>query len=378
MRFLHLSDLHIGRRLNGFSLLEDQRTVLGQAVKLAEECDAVLLAGDLYDNPQPPAEAIRVVSDFLVALRGLGKPVFAVSGNHDAPEQVAYCHELLGRCGVFLSPAFDGALHGHTLRDAYGEVRVWLMPFLRPSAVRPYFENVRTFEDAVRAALSTVAREPDMRHVLVAHQYVTGAATCDSEILSLGGTDQVGASLFDGFDYVALGHLHSPQKLCGGRVRYCGSPLKYSLSEERQRKAALVVDLGPEGLRGVEEHPFAPLRDLRTVRGALKDLTEPECFSEDYVYAELTDEEALADPVGALRITYPNLIGMRVRNSRTNDGLAQAEAEVEAAERRTPLEHFTAFYQMQNNGTPPDERRLRVMRQVIEEAEAKRHEAGQA
>lgn len=155
MRFLHLSDLHIGRRLNGFSLLEDQRTVLGQAVKLAEECDAVLLAGDLYDKPQPPAEAIRVVSDFLVALRGLGKPVFAVSGNHDAPEQVAYCHELLGRCGVFLSPAFDGALHGHTLLDAYGEVRVWLMPFLRPSAVRPYFENVRTFEDAVRAALST-------------------------------------------------------------------------------------------------------------------------------------------------------------------------------------------------------------------------------
>ena len=138
MRFLHLSDLHIGRRLNGFSLLEDQRTVLGQAVKLAEECDAVLLAGDLYDKPQPPAEAIRVVSDFLVALRGLGKPVFAVSGNHDAPEQVAYCHELLGRCGVFLSPAFDGALHGHTLRDAHGEVRVWLMPFfasLRRTAI---------------------------------------------------------------------------------------------------------------------------------------------------------------------------------------------------------------------------------------------------
>lgn len=219
MRFLHLSDLHIGRRLNGFSLLEDQRAVLGQAVKLAEECDAVLLAGDLYDKPQPPAEAIRVVSDFLVALRGLGKPVFAVSGNHDAPEQVAYCHELLGRCGVFLSPAFDGALHGPYPARAYGEVRVWLMPFLRPSAVRPYFENVRTFEDAVRAALSTVAREPHMRHVLVAHQYVTGAATCDSEILSLGGTDQVGASLFDGFDYVRWA-ICIPRKSCaaGGCV----------------------------------------------------------------------------------------------------------------------------------------------------------------
>lgn len=377
MRFLHLSDLHIGRRLNGFSLLDDQRAVLRQAVELAGECDAVLLAGDLYDKPQPPAEAIRAVSDFLVALRKLEKPVFAVSGNHDAPEQVAYCRELLGRCGVFLSPAFDGVLHSHVLQDAYGEVCVWLMPFLRPSAVRPYFENVHTFEDAVRAALSAAAREPGMRHVLVAHQYVTGAATCDSETLSLGGADQVNVSLFEGFDYVALGHLHSPQKLCGGRVRYCGSPLKYSLSEEHQRKAALLVDLGPEGLRGVEERPFAPLRDLRTVRGQLRDLTAPECFSEDYVYAELTDEEALADPVGALRISYPNLIGMRVRNSRTNDGLAQAEAEVEAAERRTPLEHFTAFYQAQNNGVLPDERRMAVMRQVIEEAEAMRHAAGQ-
>lgn len=360
------------------SLLDDQRAVLAQAVEMASQCDAVLLAGDLYDKPQPAAEAIGVVSDFLVALRNLEKPVFAVSGNHDSPEQVAYCRELLGRCGVFLSPAFDGALHGHTLRDAHGEVRVWLMPFLRPSTVRPYFENVRTFEDAVRAALSTVVREPGVRQVLVGHQYVTGAAVCDSETLSLGGADQVSAALFEGFDYVALGHLHSPQRLCGGRVRYCGSPLKYSLSEERQRKAALLVDLGPEGLRGVEERPFAPLRDLRTVRGTLQALTAPECYSEDYVYAELTDEEALADPIGALRVTYPNLIGMRVRNSRTNDGLAQAEAEVEAAEKRTPLEHFTAFYEAQNNGVPPDERRLAVMRQVIEEAEAMRHAAHQA
>lgn len=378
MRFLHLSDLHIGRRLSGISLLDDQRAVLAQAVEMAGECDAVLLAGDLYDKPQPPAEAIRAVSDFLVALRRLEKPVFAVSGNHDAPEQVAYCRELLDRCGVFLSPAFDGRLYGHTLRDAHGEVRVWLMPFLRPSAVRPYFEDVRTFEDAVRAALSTAVREPGVRHVLVAHQYVTGAATCDSETLSLGGADQVSASLFEGFDYVALGHLHSPQKLCGGRVRYCGSPLKYSLSEERQRKAALLVDLGPEGLRGVEERPFVAPHDLRTAQGALAQLTAPECASEDYVYAELTDEEALADPIGALRITYPNLIGMRVRNSRTNNGMAQAEAEVEAAERRTPLEHFTAFYEAQNNGVAPDERRLAVMRQVIEEAEVMRHAAHQA
>ena len=208
MRFLHLSDLHVGRRLSGLSLLEDQRVVLGQAVEMAGDCDAVLLAGDLYDKPQPSAEAIRVMSDFLVSLRRLGKPVFAVSGNHDAPEQVAYCRELLGECGVFLSPVFDGALRRHVLRDAYGAVEVYLMPFLRPSAVRPFFGEVRTFEDAVRAALSTVAPASDARRVLVAHQYVRGGVTCDSELLSLGGADEVSAALFDGFDYVALGHLH--------------------------------------------------------------------------------------------------------------------------------------------------------------------------
>ena len=375
MRFLHLSDLHVGRRLSGLSLLEDQRAVLGQAVKMAGDCDAVLLAGDLYDKPQPSAEAIRVMSDFLVSLRRLGKPVFAVSGNHDAPEQVAYCRELLGECGVFLSPVFDGALRRHVLRDAYGAVEVYLMPFLRPSAVRPFFGEVRTFEDAVRAALSTVAPASDARRVLVAHQYVRGGVTCDSELLSLGGADEVSAALFDGFDYVALGHLHSPQRLSGGRVRYCGSPLKYSLSEERQRKAALVVELGAAGECAVTERPFSPLHELRTARGMLEALTAPECSSEDYVYAELTDEGALMDPVGALRLTYPNLIGMRFAAARSAEGVA--EAEVRDAERRTPLEHFSAFYEAQN-GQPPDERRLDVMRQVIGEAEAMGHASNPA
>ena len=375
MRFLHLSDLHVGRRLSGLSLLEDQRAVLGQAGEMAGDCDAGLLAGDLYDKPQPSAEAIRVMSDFLVSLRRLGKPVFAVSGNHDAPEQVAYCRELLGECGVFLSPVFDGALRRHVLRDAYGAVEVYLMPFLRPSAVRPFFGEVRTFEDAVRAALSTVAPASDARRVLVAHQYVRGGVTCDSELLSLGGADEVSAALFDGFDYVALGHLHSPQRLSGGRVRYCGSPLKYSLSEERQRKAALVVELGAAGECAVTERPVSPLHELRTARGTLEALTAPECSSEDYVYAELTDEGALMDPVGALRLTYPNLIGMRFAAARSAEGVA--EAEVRDAERRTPLEHFSAFYEAQN-GQPPDERRLDVMRQVIGEAEAMGHASNPA
>ena len=371
MRFLHLSDLHIGRRMNGFSLLEDQAHVLDQALELAGQADAVLLAGDLYDKAQPSAEAIRMMSGFLVRLSRLGKPVFAISGNHDSPEQVAYCRELLGECGVWMSPAFDGELSHHVLQDEWGEVRVWLMPFIRPASVKPYFAQVKTYEDAVRAALSTAQRNPAARHVLVAHQYVSGADVCESEMRLIGGLDQIGLSVFDGFDYVALGHLHSPQQMAQGRVCYAGSPLKYSLSEENQHKSALMVELGEKGQRTVSKHPFRPLRDVRTVTGRLADVAVPEKYSEDYVYAVLTDEELLLDPLGALRLTYPRLIGMRIRNSRSNEEAALVENA--DSENLTPMEHFVRFYALQNHDTSPDEARMKVMQQIIEKAEEMSH-----
>jgi len=371
MRFLHLSDLHIGRRLSGFSLLDDQREMLGQALKMAETCDAVLLAGDLYDKAQPSAEAVRLMGDFLVRLSRMGKPVFAVSGNHDSPEQVAYCRELLGECGVWTSPVFDGRLTCHTLQDEWGEVCVWLMPFVRPSSVRPFAPEVKTYEDAVRFALSTAKVDDGRRHVLVAHQYVSGAEPCDSELRLIGGVDQVSLSAFDGFDYVALGHLHSPQRLDGGRVCYAGSPLAYSLSEEKQRKAALMVTLERKGGLTVEATPFTPLHPLRTVEGTLAQVSDPALYSDDYVYAVLTDEGALMDPLGALRLTYPHLVGIRILNSRTNDEAAAIENV--QAEDLSPLEHFCAFYQAQNHQQPLDERRAQAMQRILEEAEAKRY-----
>ncbi len=371
MRFLHLSDLHIGRRLNGFHLLEDQTHVLKQALNMAKEADAVLLAGDLYDKAQPSAEAIRTVGDFLVRLSRLGKPVFAISGNHDSPEQVAYCRELLGESGVWMAQAFDGSLTPHVLHDEWGEVNVWLLPFIRPASVRPFFPHVKTYEDAVRAALSTANLKPDARHILVAHQYVSGADVCESEMRLIGGVDQISLSVFDGFHYTALGHLHSPQQMAGGRVCYAGSPMPYSLSEENQRKAALMVEIGPNGECCIEKRPFEPLRKLRTVTGLLADVAAPENHSDDYVYAVLVDEDVLLDPLGALRITYPRLLGMRIRNSRTNEEAAAVENS--DAENLSPIEHFQTFYALQNHETPPDERRLDVMRQIIQEAEEMRH-----
>lgn len=317
-----------------------------------------------------------MAGDFLVSLSRMHKPVFAVSGNHDSAEQVAYCRELLGEAGVFMSPVFDGTLARHTLEDAFGEVHIYLLPFLRPANVRPFFPEVRSYEDAVRAALSTVELDARARNVLVAHQYVGGAALCASETRLIGGIDQVSAEAFDGFDYVALGHLHSPQRLLGGRVRYCGSPLKYSLSEEKQKKAALVVELGEKGSLTVAQRPFSPLHELRTVRGELAEVAAPERYSEDFIYAELTDEAVLSDPLGALRLTYPNLVGMRIHNSRTNEEMREIEAA--DAEAFSPMEHFMTFYAAQNNLVPPDERRIRVMQSVIEEAEARLNETGQA
>ena len=371
MRFLHLSDLHIGRRLNGFQLLEDQAHILEQALQMAQEADAVLIAGDLYDKAQPSAEAIRMTGDFLVKLSRMGKPVFGVSGNHDSPEQVAYCRELLGECGVWMSPAFNGTLTPHVLKDEWGEVCVWLLPFIRPASIRPWFPQVKTYEDAVRSALSTAELRPDARHVLVAHQYVSGGEVCESEMRLIGGVDQISVGAFDGFDYVALGHLHSPQQMDGGRVCYAGSPMPYSLSEENQRKAALMVEVGTKGALTIEKKPFEPLHRMRTVTGTLAEVADPEKHSADYVYAVLTDEELLLDPLGALRMTYPRLMGMRIRNSRTNE--EAAEVENIDAENLTPLEHFQAFYALQNHDTPPDERRLEVMRRILEEAEEMRH-----
>lgn len=372
MKFLHMADLHIGRRLNGLSLMDDQKEMLAQAVQMAEQCDAVLLAGDLYDKAQPSAEAMRVMSDFLVALSRLNKPVFAVSGNHDSAEQVAYCRELLGQSGVFMSPAFEGALTRHVLNDACGEVHVWLMPFLRPASVRAFFPDVHTYQDAVRAALSTAELDQSARNVLVAHQYVSGAALCESETRLIGGVDEVSAELFSAFDYVALGHLHSPQRLGGGRVCYAGSPLKYSLSEERQQKGAWLVELCAKGELRRERLAFALPRELRTVRGALAEVAAPENRSEDYVYVELTDTKALIDPMGTLRLTYPNLIGMRLPAREGEADMAQT-ADAEAF---SPMEHFMAFYEAQT-GEKPDAKRLAVMRAILEEAEAKQHEATQ-
>ena len=355
MKLLHLSDLHIGKRVNECSMLEDQRYILEQIAQLAIErkVDGVLLAGDLYDKPVPPAEAVILLDTFFTALSQAGIPVFAISGNHDSPERLSFGARLLTGTGIYLSAVYQGPQEPVLLRDAYGEVAIYLLPYLKPALVRhsaPEAE-IATYQDAVSYALQQWTVPPSRRNVLVAHQFVTGGTTSESEEHSVGGLDQVSGELFDPFDYVALGHLHRAQSVGRPTLRYCGTPLKYSFSESGQEKSVTLVTLEEKGHVKIEAIPLCPMRDLREVRGTYETVTSRKFYQgmqvEDYLHVILTDEEDVPEAMGKLRTIYPNLLKLSYDNLRT-----QSTGDILGAERpeeKTPLALFQDLYQLQNN-----------------------------
>lgn len=355
MKFVHLSDLHLGKRVNGFSMLEDQRYILEQILCIIdqEQPEGVLIAGDVYDKSVPSAEAVSLLDDFLVRLAKNNLQVFLISGNHDSPERMAFGGRLMTDRGMHIAPVYNGTVLPLTLRDAFGPVNLYLLPFLKPAHVRAVFpdEEVQTYTDAMEVAIRAMKVNWEERNVLVTHQFVTGAARCDSEDLSVGGTDNVDGSVFDGFDYVALGHIHGPQQAGRPEVRYCGTPLKYSFSEAKQQKSVTVVELGKKGDVTVRTVPLTPLRDLLELRGTYEQLTfrdfyQGTSYQQDYVHITLTDEDDIPDGVNKLRIIYPNLMKLDYDNRRTRAG-----GVVEGAQdvtQRSPLELLEEFYEKQN------------------------------
>lgn len=371
MKLLHLSDLHLGKRVNGFSMLEDQRVILTQIVDLAEEekVDAVLLAGDLYDKPVPPAEAVTLLDGFLTRLSGGGIPVFAISGNHDSPERLAFATRLLAGEGIHLTAQYQGPQPPFLLQDEYGDVAIYALPYLKPALVRHWNPeaDIASYEEAVSYALGQWAVDKTRRNVLLAHQFVTGGVTCESEERSVGGVDQIPAPLFAAFDYVALGHLHGPQSVGRPTLRYSGSPLKYSFSECGHEKSVTLVTLKEKGQVEIQALPLTPCRDLREIRGAYEEVTAKSFYQgtnrEDYLHVILTDEEDVPEAMGKLRTIYPNLMKLSYDNRRT-----QGVAEVTGAERpeeKTPLELFQDFYQLQNN-QPMAPQQEALVRQLME------------
>ena len=372
LRFAHLSDLHLGKRVCEFSMLEDQRYILEQVLALLDETpvDGVLLAGDLYDKPVPPAEAVRLLDWFLTQLAARQLPVFAISGNHDSPDRVAFGSALLETSHVYVSPVFAGAPEPIRLQDAYGPLDVYLLPFLKPAAVRHVWpeEPMESYNDALACVLRHCAPDPGHRSLLVAHQFVAGAAACDSEEPSVGGVDSVDVSLFDAFDYVALGHLHSPQKVGRDTVRYCGTPLKYSFSEAAQHKSLTFVELREKGQVEITTAALTPLHDLRELRGSYLELTDRRNYqgtaTDDYLHLTLTDEQDVPEALARLRVVYPNLMRLDYDNHRTRqDQQVTAPERVEAL---TPLQHFAAFYELQNN-QPMTQQQADFCQQLVEE-----------
>lgn len=384
MKLMHLSDLHLGKRLNEFSLLEDQSFILQQLVELvrSEQPDCVLLAGDIYDKPVPPAEAVTLFDDFLNKLAQL-TTVCVTSGNHDSAERLAFGAQLMREGGVHLCGLYTGEPQCVTLQDAYGSVHIYLLPFLKPAHVRHCLppteaEQVTTYHEALRCAVERLHINAAERNVLVAHQFVTGAQTAGSEAVNVGGVDNIGAEVFAAFDYTALGHIHRAQNVGSERVRYSGTPLKYSFAEWQQEKSVTLVELGEKGSVSVTALPLAPLRDLRKLRGSYEELMSREFYDElpkdsdgllrDFYHLTLTDEEDVPDAVQKLRSVYKNLLQLEYDNKRT-----RTDNAIEGAERvveKSPLELMEEFYQLQNNQALSEKQRA-YLQGLLEKEESR-------
>ena len=372
MKLIHLSDIHLGKRVNEFSMLEDQAHILKKILAVVDEekPDGVLIAGDVYDKSIPSTEAVQLFDDFLVRLAERKLPVFIISGNHDSPERLSFANRLIDAVGIHLAPVYNGVVEPITLSDEYGPVNVYMLPFIKPAHVRGFFPDteITGYSDAVAAAIGRMNIDKTQRNVLITHQFVTGAQRSDSEELSVGGTDNIGAEVFCDFDYVALGHIHGPQNMDSGRIRYCGSPLKYSFSEAAQQKSVTVAELKEKGTLEIHTVPLIPRRDMVELKGSYQQLTlrefyENTTYQEDYTHITLTDEEDIPDAVAKLRAVYHNLMKLDYDNTRTRHSAAISGAE--NVETRSPIDLFAEFYELQN-GLPMSAEQTELVASLIE------------
>ena len=372
MKLIHLSDIHLGKRVNEFSMLEDQAHILKKILAVVDEekPNGVLIAGDVYDKSVPSTEAVQLFDDFLVRLAKRKLPVFIISGNHDSPERLSFANRLIDAVGIHLAPVYSGVVEPVTLSDEYGPVNVYMLPFIKPAHVRGFFPDteITGYSDAVAAAIGRMNIDKTQRNVLITHQFVTGAQRSDSEELSVGGTDNIGAEVFCDFDYVALGHIHGPQNMDSGRIRYCGSPLKYSFSEAAQQKSVTVAELKEKGTLEIHTVPLIPRRDMVELKGSYQQLTlresyENTTYQEDYTHITLTDEEDIPDAVAKLRTVYHNLMKLDYDNTRTRHSAAISGAE--NVETRSPIALFAEFYELQN-GLPMSAEQTELVASLIE------------
>ncbi|MGN0277608.1 MAG: exonuclease SbcCD subunit D [Hominisplanchenecus sp.] len=378
MKFIHISDLHLGKRVYEFPMLEEQRDILEKILGIAkdERADGVLIAGDVYDRQVPSAEAVQLFDWFLTALAEMGLYVFVISGNHDSAERLAFGARLMETQRVYLAPVFAGEVKTVSLTDAYGELCIYLLPFIKPAYVRRFYPDreIADYEEALGTVMEHMSVDETKRNILLAHQFVTGASRSESEEITAGGLDNVSAEHFAAFDYTALGHIHRPQSVGAATIRYCGTPLKYSFSEAGHEKSVTVVELMEKGRTDIRTIPLKPLRDLREIRGSYEEITARKYWenteTEDYLHVTLTDEEDIPEAIRKLRVIYPNIMKLDYDNRRTRS-FASIEMS-EKPEEKTPLQLFEELYHLQNNRNLGEEQRAYLTRLVEEIWEVER------
>jgi len=370
MKFIHLSDLHLGKRLHETSLIEDQDAILKQILNIIddEQPDGIIIAGDVYDKSVPSAEAVALFDYFISELAKKRLQVFVISGNHDSAERIAFGSKIMDAVGIHLSPVYNGQILPITLCDEHGEVNVYMLPFIKPSHVRRYYEQetIESYTDAVRVAIDKMNIDTNKRNLLITHQFVTGAKRSGSEE-SVGGTDNVDASVFEGFDYVALGHLHGPQYTGSGKIRYSGTPLKYSFAEYNDIKSVSVVSLGEKGdAPKIKTVDLKPIRDMKKIRGKFDDLINAVNKTDDYVQITLTDEEDIPNAMSRLQTVYKNALELRYDNARTRQSSIILGAD--GVEKKTTFELFSEFFVDRNNA-PMSEIQSKYIKDLIEKIE---------
>ena len=371
MKFMHLGDLHIGKRVNDFLMLNDQEYVLEQIINIIKEenIDGVLIAGDVYDKQVPALEAINLFDNFLTLIAIMNVKVFFISGNHDSAERLSFAGRLIEKSGVYIAPMFEGNVIKHTVKDEYGNIDIYMMPYVKPIHVKKYYPDseIDNYNDALKCVMESVEVDENNRNIIIAHQFVTGATVCESEELSIGGLENIDASIFDKFDYVALGHIHGAQKVQRDTLRYSGTPLKYSFSEINHKKSVTIVDIKDKKDSKVDISinlkELKPLHDMRKIKGTYDEITLKDNYintdTRDYLHIVLTDEEDIPDAIGKLRAIYPNIMKLEYDNSRTRSN--NKIDVINDIEEKSPLELFKELYELQNNQEVSEEQEKYLM-----------------
>lgn len=373
MKIIHLADLHIGKRVNEFSMIDDQKYILNQILEIIdkEKPDAVIIAGDVYDKQVPSIEAVELLDSFISDISKRKTTTFIISGNHDSAERLAFGSSLMAMGKIYISPVYNGKISKYTLKDDFGSANFYLLPFVKPSHVKRFFpdEKIESYTDAIKVVVDNLKLDTSEINILIAHQFVTGASRTESEEISVGGLDNVDASVFEDFDYVALGHIHRPQKIGIERIRYCGTPLKYSFSEVNDTKSVSIIEINSKEDFNLRMISLIPKRDMRKIRGTYEELTTKNSYentnTDDYIHVTLTDEFNVADAIQKLRVIYKNIMKLEYDNMRTRES-RKINLDDMVIENKNPLEIFSEFYKLQNNKEMNDEQK-EIIKKIMEE-----------